>query len=178
MPQVLLSVFVFCSYVCTAHVFSQPGITGYVPMGIGGANHLVTQAIPEKKWFTTSSVGISAGFYGGRGGQGSFVAVPLSVQLNRRINNNLYAFAGLGIAPGYSNFNDSFLSVHPNSSPFQSGFYQGYQPGLYTNATMGLFYINDSKTFSISGSFSVSRSNYQAPMYYHPKGNQTQYTRQ
>src|SRR5688572_19672136 len=154
MRLLLILGFVFCSVVCTAQAYRQSALTGYTPMGIGGASHLMNQPAPDKKWFTTASVGVSAGFAGGSGGQGSFLAVPLSIQINRRINNNLYAYAGIGIAPGYSNFNNNFLTAHPYSSPFQNGSYQGYRPGMYSNATMGLFYINDSKTFSISGSVS------------------------
>jgi hypothetical protein len=81
----------------------------------------------------------------------------MSLQLNRRLNNNLYAFAGVSAAPAYINFNRAFLSpgidkLNPANGFKSNGF------GLYSRADLGLMYINDARTFSISGSVGVERS--------------------
>lgn len=123
------------------------------------ANHL-----SGKKWFGTRYSGLSTGFGFFNGGNANFVSVPLGLQLNRRLNNNLYAFAGVSVAPSYINFNRSFRSFadhnksNPNNSVFKSGAF-----GVYSKAELGLMYINDDRTFSISGSIGVKRSNY--PMF-------------
>ncbi len=61
-------------------------------------NHHIYDSTAQKKWFVSRSIGITAG-YNFRGGNAGIIAAPLSVQLNRRINNNLYAFAGVSVAP-------------------------------------------------------------------------------
>ncbi|HEX7416093.1 MAG TPA: hypothetical protein VF305_02785, partial [Smithellaceae bacterium] len=67
-----------------------------------------------KKWFVTSYTGITAGYSSFRGGGASFVAAPISFQLNRRLTNNLYAFAGITAAPTYFNFNRAFTNTSLN----------------------------------------------------------------
>lgn len=114
-------------------------------------NHL------QKKWFLTKYAGISAGFVGFNGGGSSFLSVPVGLQINRQLTNNVYAFAGVSVAP----------SFFPNSNSFyQPGMIKNYglmntnNFGTYSAAHVGLMYINNDKTFSISGSFGVGRNNY------------------
>jgi len=117
-------------------------------------------SIAPKKWFISSFSGISTGYTFFRGGGAGYFAAPLGFQLNRRISNNVYAFAGVAVAPAYVNFNSAFLSTNINKgNPFNSY----YEPGnlsIYSSARVGLMYINDARTFSVSGSFSVERSSY------------------
>ncbi len=121
-------------------------------------------SIAQKKWFISSYSGISAGYTFFRGGSAGYFAAPLGLQLNRRISNNVYAFAGVTVAPAYVNFNSAFLSTNINKgNPFNSL----YQPGnlsIYSSARVGLMYINDARTFSVSGSIGVERSSY--PLFY------------
>jgi hypothetical protein len=42
---------------------------------------------------------------------------------------------------------------------------------MYSSASLGLMYINDARTFSISGSISIERDNY--PVYYYNPVNTT-----
>ena len=112
-----------------------------------------------KKWFVTSYTGITAGYSFFHGGGASFVAAPISFQLNRRLTNNLYAFAGITAAPTYFNFNRAFLNTDLNKLNAPNIFYQPGNFSMYSAATMGLMYINDARTFSVSGSISVERSN-------------------
>lgn len=117
-----------------------------------------------KKWFVTSYTGITAGYGFFRGGGASFVAAPISFQLNRRLTNNLYAFAGIATAPTLINFNHAFTTTGLNKINTSNTFYQPGNLSIYSTATMGLMYINDARTFSVSGSISVARSNY--PLFY------------
>src|SRR3954452_25314254 len=64
----------------------------------------------NKKWFLNKYSGISTSFSFFRGGNATIVSAPIGLQLNRRLNNNLYTFAGISVAPAYVNFNHSFLS--------------------------------------------------------------------
>ncbi|WP_324554793.1 hypothetical protein [Agriterribacter sp.] len=129
--------------------------SGFENNDASAINHL-----SGKKWFVTRYSGLSTGFSFFNGGNANFVSVPLGLQLNRRLNNNLYAFAGVSAAPSYINFNRSFRSfadtkTDPNKSLFKSGAF-----GVYSRAELGLMYINDDRTFSISGSIGVQQSSY------------------
>jgi hypothetical protein len=117
----------------------------------------------NKKWFLSKYAGISTSFSFFRGGNATTVAVPVGLQLNRRLNNNLYAFAGASVAPAYVNFNHSFLSTDINKTWQSNTFLKSSNFGIYSRAEMGFMYINDEKTFSISGSIGIERSSY--PVY-------------
>lgn len=119
---------------------------------------------PDKKWSVTAYSGISAGYGFFNGGSATMISAPVRLQLNRRLNENLYAFGAISAAPAYLNFNHSFVAsdlnkMYPNNSVFK--YYNG--PGLYSRAELGLMYINDAKTFSVSGSIGVQRGSY--PLY-------------
>jgi hypothetical protein len=133
----------------------------------GGFAHNVagSDSAPGKKWFISKYSSISTSFTFFKGGSATVVAAPMGLQLNRRLNNNLYAFTGISLAPAYVNFNRSFLAAdfskgNPNNSMFKSS-----SLGIYSRAELGLQYINDDKTFSISGSIGIERNNYQMPFY-------------
>lgn len=122
---------------------------------VSAADHL-----SGKKWFVSRYSGLSTGLSFFNGGSANFVTVPLGLQLNRRLNNNLYAFAGVSAAPSYIHFNRTFRSfagnkVNTGNITFKSGAFD-----VYSRAELGLMYINDDKTFSISGSIGVQRSSY------------------
>lgn len=127
----------------------------------------------KKKWFVSKYSGISTSFSFFKGGNATIIAAPLGLQLNRRLNNNLYAFAGVSVAPAYVNFNQSFMTSDFNKTNQSSAFFKSSSLGLYSRAELGLQYINDERTFSISGSFGVERSSYPVPLY-----NQMNNTRQ
>jgi len=117
----------------------------------------------NKKWFLNKYSGISTSFSFFKGGNATMIAVPVGLQLNRRLNDNLYGFAGVSIAPAYVNFNYSFLATDINKTWQGNTFLKSNSFGMYSRAEMGLMYINDEKTFSISGSIGIERSTY--PMY-------------
>jgi hypothetical protein len=116
----------------------------------------------DHKWYLTKYAGLSAGsifFHGAT----NFLAAPVGLQLSRPLNNNLYAFAGISAAPVIFNVNRLFTD--PALNPSYPGINRpnGYGLSVNSRVEMGLMYINDAKTFSISGSFGVERSSY--PVY-------------
>ncbi len=123
-------------------------------------NSQLKDSIPAKKWFVSKSVGISTsvGFF--NGGNATVMAVPVGIQLNRRLNNNWYAFAGVSAAPAYVNFNGSYFSGNTNKFSQPHNFGKSNRLDMYSRAELGLMYINDQKTFSISGSIGIEKSSY------------------
>jgi hypothetical protein len=123
------------------------------------------------KWFFSSYRGLSTSVSFFKGGNASVFSAPMGLQLDRRLNNNLYAFANVTVAPSYISINPSYLSClnkNLTNSPFNQNSF-----GLYPAASFGLMYINDAKTFSISGSISAERSMYPGVPYY-PMNGRTQ----
>jgi hypothetical protein len=111
----------------------------------------------RKKWFVTKYAGISPGFVAFNGGSGTFLSAPVGLQLNRQLTNNVYAFAGVSAAPSFFNYNGAFYQPGINKN---NSFMNANNFGTYQAAHMGLMYINNERTFSISGSIGVSRSSY------------------
>jgi hypothetical protein len=119
------------------------------------SNHSVQNTV-NKKWFFSTFSGITSSYNFFNGGNALVLAAPVGLQLNRQLNNNMYAFAGVSVAPAYINFNRSFLSADMNK--IYPGNFNSNSFGLYSRAELGLMYVNDARTFSISGSIGVSRS--------------------
>jgi hypothetical protein len=119
----------------------------------------------KKKWSFSKYTGISTSFTFFKGGNATVVSAPIGLQLNRRLNNNLYAFAGVSVAPSYINFNQSFMTSDFSKTGQNSPFFKSANLGIYSRAELGLQYVNDEKTFSISGSIGVERSSYPMPVY-------------
>lgn len=113
----------------------------------------------QKKWFLSKYAGISAGYLFFNGGGGPFLSAPLGLQINRQLTNNVYAFAGVNVAPTIFNFNTPY-TFNKNSSFMNNNRY-----GVSSSAYMGLMYTNDERTFSISGSIGVSNYSGQSPFY-------------
>lgn len=117
----------------------------------------------KKKWFVSNYSGVSTSFTVFKGGSASIVSVPIGWQLNRRISNNVYAFAGVSVAPAYIHFNQSFMASDFNKANQNNGVFNSGSFGVYSRAELGLQYMNDERTFSISGSIGIERNNYQMP---------------
>ena len=113
-----------------------------------------------KKWFVSRYSGISTGIGFLNRSNANFFAAPIGLQLNRRLSNNLYAFAAISAAPNYIGFNHSFMYANTNKLMQPNSLFSPNNFNLYQKAELGLMYINDQKTFSISGSISVEKSNY------------------
>ncbi|HEY2726871.1 MAG TPA: hypothetical protein VGI61_06835 [Parafilimonas sp.] len=116
--------------------------------------------VANKKWFLTTYSAISTDFVFYKNGNATVLSAPVGLQLNRTLNKNLYAFAGVSAAPAYINFNDAFLSANINKTNSNNSFLKSNNFGMYSRVDLGLTYINDAKTFSISGSVGIERSSY------------------
>jgi hypothetical protein len=118
------------------------------------------QNAQSKKWFLTSYSSVGIGFNFFNGSTAAVVSAPVGLQLNRQLNNNLYAFTGVSLAP-------TFFSS--GIKPYTGNGFKSDNLGLYSSVNMGLTYVNDARTFSISSSIGVERSNY--PMLFYPHAN-------
>jgi len=128
---------------------------------INDTNHI------HSKWFVTKYAGVSVGFVAFKGGGGSFLSVPLSLQLNRQLTNNLFAFGAVSATP----------AVFRSSMPYQpmmnkgNNWMQQNNFSAWSDAKIGVMYISNDRTFSISGSVGVGRGTYNgyspfySPMY-------------
>lgn len=110
-----------------------------------------------KKWFVTKYAGISTGFVAFKGGSGSFLSVPLAWQLNRQLTNNLFAFGSVSVTPSVFRYNSMPYEPIVNKS---GSLVQPNHFAAYPDAKIGVMYISNDRTFSISGSVGVSRGSY------------------
>jgi hypothetical protein len=117
----------------------------------------------HQKWFVSKYAGISTGMLFYNGGGMSYLSAPVGLQLNRQINSNLYAFAGVSIAPAYYYMNNTYPAYNSNSAYPMNSMLSTNSLGIYSRMQMGLMYVNDDRTFSISGSISIDRGTY--PVY-------------
>ncbi len=132
------------------------------------ANNMYQNDSSAKKWSLSKYGGLSTSFFFVNGRSTNLIYAPIGLQLNRRLTNNLYAFAGISATPAYVSFNRSFIAngankSYQNSSPFKTGSF-----GIYSRAELGLQYVNDEKTSSISGSIGIERSSYPLLRYDQP----------
>jgi hypothetical protein len=150
--------------------FLSPKAQTHLPVGslnytqwlsLPGYNPLADNGLSTNKWHLSKYASLSAGTIFFNGGA-NFLAAPVGLQLSRSLTRNVYAFAGLSAAPVFFN---SRLFTDPSLNPSYPGynFSNGYGFGLNSRVEMGLMYINDAKTFSISGSIGVDRTSY--PVY-------------
>ena len=116
-------------------------------------------SLSKSKWSVSKYSGIQTSFIGWKGGSATTFSVPLGLQLNRKLSDHLYAFAGIQAAPTYVNFNRAFTqSNFTNGKPgFNSLMYQPNGFGMYSRAELGLMYTNEERTFQVSGSFGIER---------------------
>lgn len=129
------------------------------PFYSGAPGKLSDTTHQHNKWFVTRYTGISTGFMAYKGGSTTFLSAPMALQLNRQLTNNLFAFGNISATPTL--FQSSNLLYQPATTktgygPMQN---QNRSFGIFPAAQVGVMYISNDKTFSISGSVSVSRSN-------------------
>lgn len=156
----------------SAPVFA-PGNISPVSNNYFHSNRLkLNDSIPIKKWSFNTFSGLSTGFSFWKGGYASSVSVPIGLQLTRSLNNNLFAFGAVSVAPSYINFNQSFIHSDFSKIPGNSSsFMRNNNLGLYSRAELGLGYINDERTFQISASFGIEKNNYPFYMMGQPMNN-------
>lgn len=126
-------------------------------------NHNAVKVSSQKsKWSLNMYSGVSTSFVFYKGGHASVFSAPITLQLNRKLNENLYAFASVSAAPAYINFSNTFLNTDISKFNQQNNFYKPGSFGVSARADIGLMYVNDAKTFSISGSIGIERDSYPA----------------
>jgi len=158
MRRMIFSALLICTISAKAQTVVPLSIMDFMRPVMFGRNIPMNDSTASKKWFFTSSAGISTSISFFKGGHATAIAVPLTLQLNRRLNNNWYAFAAVSAAPAYiSMFGNDGVS---GKSSANSNFMQNGSLGIYSRAELGLMYVNDAKTFSISGSIGIEKSNY------------------
>jgi hypothetical protein len=158
--RVLLFIFVMMCFISVKAQtpFLLNGIN-HTPMGAYDQNKSISDTnIVQKKWSLHKYGGISASYAFFNGGNARVISAPIGLQLNRRINNNLYAFAGIAAAPAYIDFNRSFTQADINKNMQGINRYNTSGFSMNSKFEAGLMYINDAKTFSISGSIGVYNS--------------------
>jgi len=126
----------------------------------------IKDSTPNKKWFVNTYTGIYSGINFFKGGNATVLAVPLGIQLNRKLTDNWYAFAAVSVAPAYISFNGSYMAPVSNKTGQNKNFFNPSSLGIYSRAEMGLMYTNEAKTFSISGSIGIEKSSYPIAPYY------------
>jgi hypothetical protein len=167
MRTILLFAILLSAVSLKAQVFVPAGIAGYSPVtGFNHGVHFNGDSLSKSKWSFNRYSGLSTSFIFSKAGSASVISAPMGLQVNRLLTNNLYAFANVTVAPAYVNFNRSFINNGFNKIASANGLYSPNKLGVYTAASMGLMYVNDARTFSISGSISVEKgSNAFLPLY-------------
>lgn len=155
----ILVILVFTCFIGTAHAQYFGQLPGFARAASVASlqNIRVLDSSISKKWFVTTQKSIAASYVFSSGGGASIFSVPVVIQLNRKLNDNVYAFANVAIAPSLVTFNGAAANMANGKMP---GIFNNSSFHMYTSAQVGMQYVNDSKTFSISGSFGVSRSTY------------------
>ena len=151
---------VFVSASAKAQIALPLSFTDYMQQQNVVRHHNFTNGSANKKWFFTKYVGLSTGINFYKGATATYIAAPAGIQLNRKLNNNFYAFAGVSAAPAYVNFNRAVFASGVNKQFAGNNFLQPNNFGVSSRAELGLMYINDAGTFSISGSIGIERSSY------------------
>ncbi len=155
----IFTAILFYAITAKAQVMMPAGIAGYAPGTVSGNTiNLSPDSIAKKKWAFNRYNALSSSFIFSKGGSATVISAPIGLQVTRLLTKNLYAFVNVSVAPSYVSFNSSFINTGFNKLNSVNQFPQQNSLGMYTAASMGLTYINDAKTFSISGSINIEKS--------------------
>ncbi len=164
MSKIILLAFVLFTTQVKAQTVLPGSLIGYNQRANFANDMHLDDSLSKKKWSFNRYIGLSTSFIFFKNGSASIFEAPIGLQVNRRLNNNLYAFANVSVAPAYVSFNQPYYGTAYKGNPNNS--FNSNSLNMYSSASLGLQYVNDAKTFSISGSISVERSNYpMAPVY-------------
>jgi hypothetical protein len=166
MRTIIFAVFLFSFAGLQAQTFIPSPFVDNNYRGSMSNNIRLNDSSSNKKLFFTHYSGLSTSFVFSKSGSATIVSAPMGIQLNRRLNNNLFAFAGVSVAPAYISFNRSFMTADFNKAAMNNMGFKSSSLGLYSRAELGLQYVNDERTFSISGSIGVERNSYPMPIHY------------
>lgn len=163
--RIPLLIVTFISFITVrAQTHFPAGSIGYAQQGAFNHYNILNDSNGlQKKWSVSGYGGIAAGVGFFNGSNTAFSAAQIGLQLNRRLTNNLYAFAGITATPVSFNFNRRFSAADLHSNYMAAPGFNGNGFGIYSGIQAGLMYVNDEKTFSISGSIGISNSS--SPFY-------------
>ena len=140
-----------------AFIFSVAAVQAQTPL----TSHLLNDSNAlQKKWSVSMYSGVMAETGWWNNGRTSFLAPAIGLQLKRRLNNNLYAFAAVSTGPAFFYGGQTFNQVDYHNNFMTTPAFNNNQWGINTGIQAGLMYVNDAKTFSISGSIGVSNATY------------------
>lgn len=162
MRVVPIFVLLICSVAAKAQTYVPFSSMYSVQPGMFGPSQYSFDNPGNKKWFVSKYASVSAGYSFFRRGSFNYISAPIGLQLNRKLNENLYAFTGISVNPTYFNFNQPIPLSGANKGFYSNSMFGPNSFGIYPKAELGLMYMNDDKTFSISGSISVQRGGYSA----------------
>src|SRR4051812_112154 len=111
---ILIAILLFTVSAVNAQAFLPGSFIDYGYRGNPARNINFRDSSTNKKWFVSKYSGLSMSYSFFKGGNATVISAPLGLQLNRRLNNNLFAFAGVSVAPSYVNFNSSFMNSNFN----------------------------------------------------------------
>ncbi len=158
MRRIILVLIIFCSTKMEAQSIF-PAVGGSLGIPVRPVNNFAVDSLSRSKWSVNRFTMLSNNYMFFNGGSSNMLSLTTGFQLNRKLSNNLYAYGNIAVAPSLFSFNSAFgnpgFSKGNAANPF--GGQQGF--GVYTAASLGLMYINNDRTFSISGGFSVQRTN-------------------
>lgn len=159
----LVFLFIICLsfFSLKAQIYAPLSPFSYGPANRFGHYHLMNDSNSlEKKWSVTKYAALSSSWLFMNGANGNVISAPIGLQVNRRLNNNLYAFAGASVAPAYFNFNRPIPATAGNKNFLAVPGINSNGFGMSSRIEAGLMYVNDERTFSISGSIGIERNNY------------------
>ena len=109
--RVFILVFIlFFFTIAESQTVMSPGIRMYPQSTNLLNNSQLDDSTSSPKWFFSSYKAISTSISFFRGGNATIFSMPVGLQLNRRLNNNWYAFANVTVAPSYVNYNTPHFS--------------------------------------------------------------------
>ncbi len=123
-----------------------------------GSNEQINDA--GKKWFVSKYMGFYNSVHFFNDGNAIFLGTSVGLQVNRKLNNNWYAFTSISTTPAFIGFNHSFMLANTNKFMQANSLFSPSNFNMNPRAELGLMFINDQKTFSISGSISIEKTNY------------------
>ncbi len=155
MRSILLLCLLFSFSVGWSQSLPEGGILSTPGDRIAPSEMTVQYRAKEPKWFVTSGVNVVSAISFYHRTPTSWLAIPASIQLNHRLSDHWYAFANLSASPIYQSLLPAG-GILSNKSLFANPL-NPRGLGVYSAATIGVYYTNEARTFSISGSLSTSR---------------------
>jgi len=110
------------------------------------SHYLLNDSNLQQKWSLYKHNYLSTGYAYTNTGNTDYFSEPLSIRLNRKLNNNLVTSS---TSPTYYDFNSAF--VNSDISKNHHAYFNNNGYGMYSKFESGLIYTNDKNTMTIMG---------------------------